>query len=75
MVFGLGPAELLVILIIVIFIYGGKRLGDVGKALGDSVTQFKAGFRADRAEVRDADYKELAGRDEDPSGPPENKGA
>ncbi|MEJ5364168.1 MAG: twin-arginine translocase TatA/TatE family subunit [Desulfosoma sp.] len=75
MVFGLGPAELLVILVIVIFIYGGKRLGEVGKALGDSVTQFKAGFRANQPEVRDADYKELEGRDEKPSGPRENKGA
>ena len=75
MVFGLGPAELLVILVIVIFIYGGKRLGDVGKALGDSVTQFKAGFRSGQPEVHDAEYKELPGHDEKPSGPPENKGA
>ncbi len=75
MVFGLGPAELLVILVIVIFIYGGKRLADVGKALGDSVTQFKAGFRTGRPEVRTADYEELAGPDTEPSGPPKNEGA
>jgi sec-independent protein translocase protein TatA len=75
MVFGLGPAELLVILVIVIFIYGGKRLGDVGKALGESVTQFTAGFRAGKPEVREAHYEELSGHDEAPSGPPENKGA
>lgn len=75
MVFGLGPAELLVVLVIVIFIYGGKRLADVGKALGDSVTQFKAGLRAGRPEVREAEFKELSGHDEEPSGPPEGKGA
>lgn len=75
MVFGLGPAELLVILVIVIFIYGGKRLADVGKALGDSVNQFKAGFRARGPEVREADYRELAGPDEESSGSPKSKGA
>lgn len=75
MVFGLGPAELIVILVIVIFIYGGKRLAEVGKALGDSVTQFKAGFRTGQPEVRNADYKELGGHDTEPSGPPKSEGA
>ncbi len=66
MVFGLGAPELLVILVIVIFIYGGKRVADVGKGLGESVAQFKAAFRRPSPEVRDVEYKEVP-PDEDSS--------
>ncbi|MGQ9484582.1 MAG: Sec-independent protein translocase subunit TatA/TatB [Desulfosoma sp.] len=66
MVFGLGPAELLVVLVIVIFIFGGKRLAQVGKALGESVTQFKEGFRTGKPDVLDAQYQQLP----DHEGPP-----
>ncbi len=41
MVFGLGPSELLVILIIVILIYGGKRIPEIGRSLGKSMREFK----------------------------------
>ncbi len=39
--FGLGPWELIFILIIVIFFYGGKKLSRLGENLGRSVTEFK----------------------------------
>ena len=41
LVFGLGPSELLVILIIVILIYGGKRIPEIGQGLGKSIREFK----------------------------------
>ena len=41
MIFGLGPQELLVILIIVLCIYGRKRLPQIGKSIGKSVREFK----------------------------------
>ncbi len=41
LVFGLGPSELLVILIIVILIYGGKRIPEIGHGLGKSIREFK----------------------------------
>lgn len=74
MVFGLGPAELLVVLVLVIFIFGGKRLADVGKALGESVTQFKEGFRSGKPDVRDAQYRQLPEQDGPPPESPDRKG-
>lgn len=38
---GLGPQELFVILIIVIVLFGGRRLPEIGRALGKSLREFK----------------------------------
>ncbi len=39
--FGLGPTELIVIAVIVILIFGAKRLPDVGKGLGGAIREFR----------------------------------
>ncbi len=45
--FGFGPWELLVVLIIVIFFYGGKRLPQIGDGLGRSISEFKKAIRGE----------------------------
>lgn len=37
----IGPTELLLILLIVIIIFGAKKLPDLGKSLGDGIRNFK----------------------------------
>lgn len=37
----LGATEILLILLVVLVVFGGKRLGGVGKALGTSIREFK----------------------------------
>jgi TatA/E family protein of Tat protein translocase len=39
--FGLGVGEVLLILVIGLVLFGGKRLGDVARLLGRSLVEFK----------------------------------
>ena len=39
--FGLGPTELIVIAIIVLLIFGAKRIPEIGKGLGGAVKEFR----------------------------------
>jgi sec-independent protein translocase protein TatA len=43
-VFGLGASELLVILAIVVVIFGGRRLPELGSGFGKAIKNFKAGM-------------------------------
>ncbi len=39
--FGIGSQELMIILVIAFFIFGAKRLPELGKSLGQSIRAFK----------------------------------
>ena len=43
-----GLPELLIILVIVFFLFGAKRLPDLAKGLGKSITNFKAGLNEEQ---------------------------
>ena len=39
--FGLGPTELIVILVIVVLLFGASRIPEIARSLGKSVKEFK----------------------------------
>ena len=41
MPFGIGPLELIIVLVIILVIFGPKRLPGVGKSLGQGMREFK----------------------------------
>ncbi len=45
-----GITELIIILVIVFFLFGAKRLPDLAKGLGQSITNFKAGLNENQSE-------------------------
>jgi sec-independent protein translocase protein TatA len=51
MVFGLGMQELLVIFIVVLFIFGAKRLPEIGSAFGKSLRELKTATKKEEDEV------------------------
>jgi sec-independent protein translocase protein TatA len=43
----IGLPELLVILAVALVLFGGKKLADVGKGLGEGIRNFKAGLKGE----------------------------
>jgi sec-independent protein translocase protein TatA len=41
----IGPREILVILLVVLILFGGSRLSDIGKGLGEGIKNFKKGLK------------------------------
>lgn len=56
----LGYQELLIILVIALVIFGGKKIPELGKGLGDGIRQFKASLKGD--DRGDQPTKEEAGK-------------
>ncbi len=47
MPFGIGGPELLIIVLILILLFGGKKIPEFFKGLGDSVKEFKKAVKDD----------------------------
>ena len=45
--FGLGPTELIVILVIVILLFGAKKLPELAKSIGASAKELKGALKDD----------------------------
>ncbi len=43
--FGFGLTELVLILVVVLLVFGGKKLPQLGQGLGESVRGFRRAFR------------------------------
>lgn len=56
--FGLGPAELIIVLVLALIIFGPGKLPEVGKAVGRSIREFKSGFKEVEEAVTMAPMKE-----------------
>jgi len=49
----LGPTELIIILVIVLVLFGAKRLPDLGKSLGSGMREFKDAVTPGKDDDRD----------------------
>jgi sec-independent protein translocase protein TatA len=53
--FGLGPTELVIILVIVIILFGVGRLSKIGGELGSGIKAFREGLSNEEEDTKDED--------------------
>ena len=59
MIGGLGVPELAIIAVVVIFLFGAKKLPALGGAVGQSIKNFKKGIRDGEKQIDDADKEDV----------------
>jgi sec-independent protein translocase protein TatA len=68
MPFGMGVTEMLVVMVIVLLLFGAKRIPEIAGALGKGINQFKRNVSDVDKTIRDADtsYRSEVSRPVDP---------
>ena len=49
--FGLGPMELIIIFLVILLIFGAKRIPEIAQGLGRGITEFKKAARDVTSEI------------------------
>lgn len=62
--FGLGWQELLLILIILLILFGAKRLPELARGLGGGIKEFKKALKEDESTSKDEKPKEIEQKSE-----------
>jgi sec-independent protein translocase protein TatA len=57
--FNLGPQELFWLFLIVLFVFGAKRIPEIGRSIGKGITEFKRGMREVETEFSAQDKKQV----------------
>jgi sec-independent protein translocase protein TatA len=66
-VFNLGPWEIILILLVVLLLFGAKRLPSLAKGLGQGIREFKGALDGAKKEIEEAGDAVTDKTDEDKS--------
>ena len=62
-----GPFELIIILVIVLLIFGGKRLKNIGNELGGAIKGFKSSMKESEKDDKEVIIEAKVQAEDDPS--------
>lgn len=63
----MGPSiwQILIVLLIVLFIFGPKRIPGLGKSLGEAIRDFRKGLKNEEKEIKTAETEKPPKKDVD----------
>jgi sec-independent protein translocase protein TatA len=56
----IGPMEWIIIIGLALLIFGGKRLGEIGKGMGEGIKNFRSAVKEEKASEAEKDAKPSA---------------
>ena len=57
--FGLSPAQMIILLVVILLVFGTKKLRNAGSDLGAAVKGFKKAMKDDEPQAKDAEFKSI----------------
>ena len=57
----IGPWEIAIVLVIALLIFGPRKLPDLGRSVGKSITGFRRGLKETEEDLTEADDEESSG--------------
>ncbi|OOF38485.1 MULTISPECIES: twin-arginine translocase TatA/TatE family subunit [Rodentibacter] len=57
--FGLSPAQMIILLVVILLVFGTKKLRNAGSDLGAAVKGFKKAMQDDEPKAKDAEFKSI----------------
>ncbi|WP_288063801.1 twin-arginine translocase TatA/TatE family subunit [Rodentibacter caecimuris] len=57
--FGLSPAQMIILLVVILLVFGTKKLRNAGSDLGAAVKGFKKTMQDDEPKTKDAEFKSI----------------
>jgi sec-independent protein translocase protein TatA len=67
--FNIGPQELFILFLIVLLVFGAKRIPEIGRSIGKGIQEFKKGMREVESELTTSDKPEEKKSIEEPRKP------
>jgi sec-independent protein translocase protein TatA len=68
LLFGLGTTEIILIALVVLLLFGGRKIPELMKGLGKGVKSFKDGVKGMEDELKDTDRKDKTSSGQDLKG-------
>lgn len=72
---GLGPQELMIVFLIVLLLFGGKKIPEVARGLGKGMREFKKGVKDIKEDIDTvtSDVNSLPSSEPEKTDPPNNE--
>jgi len=63
----IGPMQIVIVVVLIILLFGARRIPELGKSLGQAIRSFKKGISEDEIDVTDSAKKTIPEEEKKPN--------